>query len=102
MEFNINISERVKKAISQVQSELPSRAFRASNALRNAELEVMAAGRTESRPAEATPLLRPASRLHGEPARLQEAGDRFRMATTRPLKAAWSMPDTWKTAHPAA
>ena len=53
MGFNINISERVKKAISQVQSELPSRAFRASNALRNAELEVMRGqrgGRTYRKP----------------------------------------------------
>ena len=53
MGFNINISERVKKAISQVQSELPSRAFRASNVLRNAELEVMRGqrgGRTYRKP----------------------------------------------------
>lgn len=53
MGFKINVSEPVKKAISQVQTELPSRAFRASNALRNAELEVMRgqrSGRTYRKP----------------------------------------------------
>lgn len=53
MGFNINISERVKKVISQVQTELPSRAYLASNALRNAELEVMRgqrSGRVYRRP----------------------------------------------------
>lgn len=44
--MNINITGQVERMKSQIKAELPARAFRASNELRNAAIEVLGGSRS--------------------------------------------------------